>query len=201
LLPLRYGPLVRIVQGVAVRERADAARNRSAVLAAAEALFAHDDLEHVGLALIADAAGVGKATVLRGFGSLGGLVEAIIAPKVVALRHAVEAGPAPLGPGGEPGERLATYLDALLDFVLANRGLIRALEHRGPYAYYDNPASRFWIDELSRRLAAVHPGRDADFHAHVLFTAVRADVLDYLRGEQHMAVDRIRAGLHVLAER
>jgi hypothetical protein len=28
---------------------------------------------------------------------------------------------------------------------------------------------------------------------------MRADVLDYLRGERHMAVDRIRAGLHALA--
>jgi AcrR family transcriptional regulator len=182
-----------------VGERADAARNRSAVLAAAEGLFARDDLDHVGLARIADAAGVGKATVLRGFGTLMGLVEAVIAPKVAALRHAVEAGPAPLGPGGEPGERLAAYLDALLDFVLANRGLIRALEHRGPNAYYDNPASRFWIDELARRIVAVQPGQDAEFHAHVLFTALRADVLDHLRDDRHMTVDRIRAGLHVLA--
>jgi AcrR family transcriptional regulator len=182
-----------------VGERADAARNRSAVLAAAEGLFARDDLDHVGLARIADAAGVGKATVLRGFGTLMGLVEAVIAPKVAALRHAVEAGPAPLGPGGEPGERLAAYLDALLDFVLANRGLIRALEHRGPNAYYDNPASRFWIDELARRIGAVQPGQDAEFHAHVLFTALRADVLDHLRDDRHMSVDRIRAGLHVLA--
>jgi hypothetical protein len=34
-----------------------------------------------------------------------------------------------------------------------------------------------------------------------VFTAMRADVIDYLRVEQHMSTDRIRAGLHVLASR
>ncbi|MGW4287349.1 hypothetical protein ACWEIK_10475 [Streptomyces sp. NPDC004673] len=31
-----------------------------------------------------------------------------------------------------------------------------------------------------------------------MFTALRADVIDYLRAERHMSTDRIRAGLHSL---
>jgi AcrR family transcriptional regulator len=151
-----------------VGERADAVRNRAAVLTAAEALFRQD--APVTLARVAEAAGVGKATVLRRFGDLNGLVEAVLAPKVAAL----------------------------LDFVLDNRTLIRALEHRRPHAYYANPASRFWIGELSRRLHAARPDEDADYLAHAVFTAMRADVIDYLNVEQGMSTDRIRTGLHAL---
>jgi len=162
-------------------------------------LFRHDDPARITLARVAEAAGVGKATVLRRFGDMNGLVEAVIAPKVAALRHAVEAGAPPLGPGGPPHARLHAYLDALFDFILDNRVLIRALEHRRPHAYYANPASRFWIDDLARRLCDAHPAADADYLAHAVFTAMRADVVDYLRVEQGMGNDRIRAGLHALA--
>ncbi|TDD66963.1 TetR/AcrR family transcriptional regulator [Actinomadura darangshiensis] len=180
-------------------ERADAVRNRAAVLSAAAELFDREDVQDVSMSDIAAAAGVGKGTVFRRFGDRTALIEAVLQPRVSALREAVESGPPPLGPGGTPGDALHRYLDALLDFVWANRGLIRALEHRGPYAYYANAASQFWIEELARRLAAARPGDDADYLAHAVFTALRADVIDYLVTAQDMHPDRIRAGLHNLA--
>lgn len=182
-------------------ERADAIRNRATVLHAAEELFRRDDPGRITLARIAESAGVGKATVLRRFGDLNGLVEAVIAPKVTTLRGAVSTGGAPLGPGGAPEARLHAYLDALFDFVLDNRALIRALENQRPHAYYANPASQFWIEELARRLSAVSPAVDAEYLAHAVFTALRADVIDYLVTERHLSTDRIRAGLHTLADR
>jgi hypothetical protein len=39
---------------------------------------------------------------------------------------------------------------------------------------------------------------DADYLAHAVFTALRADVIDYLRTSQNMSTERIRAGLHAL---
>lgn len=179
-------------------QRADAIRNRAAVLNATEALFRQENPGRITLARIAETAGVGKATVLRRFGDLNGLVEAVLAPRVATLQDAIRTGNPPLGPGGSPQARLHTYLDALFDFVLDNRALIRALEHRRPHAYYANPASEFWIDELARRLHGAHPAADADYLAYAVFTAMRADVIDYLRAEQHMSTDRIRAGLHTL---
>ncbi|GGN99475.1 TetR/AcrR family transcriptional regulator [Microbispora bryophytorum] len=181
-------------------ERADAAHNRAAVLTAAEALFQREDLEHVSLARIAQAAGVGKATVMRRFGDLLGLVEALIAPRVAALQDRVRSGAPPLGPGGDAGARLHAYLDALFDFVAENRTLIRALEHYAPHAYYANPASQFWIDELTDRIRAARPSVDAGYLAYAVFTALRADVIDYLRQHRHMATERIRAGVHALAD-
>jgi AcrR family transcriptional regulator len=179
-------------------ERADAVRNRTAVLDAADTLLRRDDLGRITLARIAETAGVGKATVLRHFGDLGGVVEAVIAPRVAGLQEAVRSGHPPLGPGGPAEDRLHAFVDALFDFVLDNRALIRALEHRRPNAYYANPASQFWISELSRRIHAAHPTADAEHLAHVVFTAMRADVVDYLRGHQNMSTERLRAGLHAL---
>ncbi|WP_163505405.1 TetR/AcrR family transcriptional regulator [Fodinicola acaciae] len=179
-------------------ERADVVRNRSAVLDAATALFARDDLGHVTLARIAEAAGVGKATVLRHYGSLEGVIEAVLARQVAAVQERVRTGEPPLGPGGSADERVHAFLDTLIDFVLGNRALIRAIEHRRPDAYYANPASQFWIAELGRRIRAVDSETDAGYRAYVVVTAVRADVVDYLRTAEKMSVRRIRAGLHAL---
>lgn len=61
-------------------ERADALRNREAVLAAADALFAASSSPHsVSMDDIAAAAGVGKGTLFRRFGDRAGLIGAVIA--------------------------------------------------------------------------------------------------------------------------
>ncbi|MDT3445375.1 helix-turn-helix domain-containing protein [Pseudofrankia sp. BMG5.37] len=179
-------------------ERADAARNREAILTAAAELFDRADVETVSMNEIAEAAGVGKGTLFRRFSDRGSLIEAVLTRRAAALLRQ-EQGPPPLGPGGEPAEALHAYLDGLLDFVWANRSLIRALEQSGPNVFYANPASRHWIAELTRRLAAARPGEDADYLAHILYTAVRADAVDYLYTARGMSLDRIRAGLHALA--
>jgi AcrR family transcriptional regulator len=181
------------------QERADAARNREAILAAAADLFDREDPQAVSMTDIAAAAGVGKGTVFRRFGDRTALIKTILQPRAVALRDAVTSGPPPLGPGGSPNEALQSYLDALFDFFWANRGLMRALGHRSPNAYYTNPASQFWIAELTRRLTAARPDDDATYLAHTVFSTLRADVIDYLTTTLHMPPDRIRTGLHHLA--
>lgn len=54
-------------------ERADASRNRARILAAAEQLFADRGASCVSMDEIADAAGVGKGTLFRRFGSRAAL--------------------------------------------------------------------------------------------------------------------------------
>ncbi len=60
-------PIALPVAGAAPPERADAARNRRRILAAAEQLFAARGVGAVTMSEIAAAAGVGKATVFRRF--------------------------------------------------------------------------------------------------------------------------------------
>jgi len=58
------------------RERADAARNRAAVLQAAAGLFAEHGVTAVSMDQVAAAAGVGKGTIFRRFGDKAGLAVA-----------------------------------------------------------------------------------------------------------------------------
>jgi AcrR family transcriptional regulator len=180
-------------------ERADAARNREVILAAAADLFDRAGAEAVSMQDIAEAAGVGKGTVFRRFGDRTTLIEAVLYPRSTSLRRHVEQSQPPLGPGGDPAAALIAYVDALLDFVWANRSLIRALESQAPNAYNANPSSQYWISEIARRLHAAYPAEDSEYLAHVLFTALRADVIDYLVSGRQLPLDRIRAGLHRLA--
>lgn len=71
--------------------RADAARNRAAIVDAARAVFAEDGLE-APLDEIARRAGTGNATLYRRFPTRGDLVAAVFAERMVEHLDAVEAG-------------------------------------------------------------------------------------------------------------
>ena len=80
-------------------ERADAARNRRAILAATERLLASHRPQDISMEQVAAAAGVGKGTVFHRFGNRNGLMYALMVQRAQALEEAVTAGPPPLGPG------------------------------------------------------------------------------------------------------
>ena len=87
------------------RERADAARNRAAVLDAAAALFREHGVEGVSMEAVAAAAGVGKGTLFRRFGDKAGLATALLDTQERTLQEAILFGPAPLGPAVRPRRR------------------------------------------------------------------------------------------------
>src|ERR1700755_897911 len=70
-------------------ERADAARNRRAVLDAAARLFARDGATCVTMEAVAAEAGVGKGTVFRRFGARAGLARAVISDVESQLQEAM----------------------------------------------------------------------------------------------------------------
>ncbi|MCT2590389.1 TetR/AcrR family transcriptional regulator [Streptomyces sp. N2-109] len=163
------------------KERADAVRNREAVLAAAARLFAdHGGPERVSMDDIAQAAGVGKGTLFRRFGDRTGLVRALVEQRTERLRAQVVSGPPPLGPGARPDVRVLAVLDALLRFKLDNRPLMLALENADVGSPYQNEAYELWHAQLMALLAEVRGHRDADFLAHALLAAVRSDLIEHL---------------------
>src|SRR4051812_13633892 len=107
------------------KERADAARNRAAVLEAAARLFAEHGVEAVSLDQVAAAAGVGKGTLFRRFGDKSGLAVALLDNRESVLQEAILHGPPPLGPGAGPAERLTAFTDAYLDYLLPHLALVR----------------------------------------------------------------------------
>lgn len=178
------------------KPRKDAARNRRAVLAAADDLFARcESPEGVTMADIAAAAGVGKGTLFRAFGDRTGLIRALYEARLEPVMDAVEAGPPPLGPAGPPLQRILALLDALLCFKLDNRRLAMALEETGSTSPYQAEHYERWHSLLQAMLEQIPGLDDCDFTAHALLAATRADLVEHLAGRECVPRDRMRAQL------
>lgn len=176
------------------KPRKDAARNRAAILAAADTLFARlGSPEDVTMADIAAAAGVGKGTLFRAFDDRPGLLRALYEARLEPLREAVEAGPPPLGPATPPRQRALALLDAVLCFKLDNRRLALALEESGSSSPYQAEHYERWHGLLRAVLDQVPGLTDSDFTAHALLAATRADLVEHLAGQERIPRDRMRA--------
>ena len=177
------------------RERADAARNRAAVLAAAARLFAEKGVESVSLDEVAAAAGVGKGTVFRRFGDKAGLAVALLDDRERALQEAILHGPPPLGPGAPAGERLTAFVQAYLDYLVRHLPLVRMSETASPGARYRIGAYRFWHQHVAILLAGTP---DPDSAAHALLAPLAAEHVTAMLPE--LGGERIGATLTRLAQ-
>ncbi|MEV7770243.1 helix-turn-helix domain-containing protein [Kitasatospora sp. NPDC086791] len=178
------------------KERADAARNRAAVLEAAAGLFAELGVDAVSMDQVAAAAGVGKGTLFRRFGDKSGLAVALLDARERELQEAILHGPPPLGPGAPAAERLTAFLDAYLDYLLEHLALVRMSETATPGARYRIGAYRFWHRHLAILLATAP---DPEHTAHALLAALAADHVAALLPE--LGEQRIRTNLIRLAHR
>ncbi|MGW8776485.1 TetR/AcrR family transcriptional regulator [Streptomyces sp. NPDC055796] len=178
------------------KERADAARNRAAVLEAAARLFAEQGVEAVSMDQVAAAAGVGKGTLFRRFGDKSGLAAALLDARERVLQEAILHGPPPLGPGAPADERLDAFLNAYLDYLLEHLALVRMSETASPGARYRIGAYRFWHRHVAILLATAP---DPDQCAHALLAGLAADHVAALLPE--LGEERMRSGLLRLARR
>jgi AcrR family transcriptional regulator len=116
-------------------ERRDAARNREALLAAAESLIAECGVNAVTMEAVATRAGVGKGTVFRRFESREGLMAAVLNRSETVFQAAILSGPPPLGPGAEPMERLLAFGHTRLHLNRLHGRLIVAAGRAGARSY------------------------------------------------------------------
>ena len=107
-------------------ERADAARNRLALLAAAREMLAEQGADTLTMDGLAEHAGLGKGTVFRRFGTRAGIFQALLDDSARTLQEQVFSGPPPLGPGADPLDRLIAYGRAQVGFLLSHREIARA---------------------------------------------------------------------------
>jgi len=175
------------------RERADAVRNRRAILAATEDLLTRYRPDQVSVERIAAAAGVGKGTVFHRFGSRNGLMVELMRERAMALGEAVTDGPPPLGPGAPPRERLRAFIEAVYEVVSRNKGLMAALgstiahppppgepadaEDEVACARANHPVYQVWHAHIGALIAAVRPDLDAEMLADVLLSPLQNDVV------------------------
>jgi AcrR family transcriptional regulator len=173
-------------------ERADAARNRARILSAAERLFAERGASCVSMDEVACAAGVGKGTLFRRFGSRAALARAVLSERESAFQEAIIRGEPPLGPGAPPLERLVAFGVSVLDLLAGHADLVVAAEGGGarfasaPYAVY-----RLHITLLLRQ---ANRECDAEYLAEALLACLGADFFLYLRDGREMELQRLKAG-------
>jgi AcrR family transcriptional regulator len=154
-------------------ERADAARNRARVLAAATELFATRDPRTVTMDEIAKAACVGRATVYRRYPDVWSIAVALLDEHERALQEQLIRGEPPLGPGAPPGERLAAFYAAMVELVETHADLVLGTETGG--ARFSTGAYGFWSAHVRALLIAADVG-DPDTMVDVLLAPVSAEL-------------------------
>lgn len=181
------------VLGADHRERADAARNRTSILDAAERLFAERSVDCVTMDAIACAAGVGKGTLFRRFGDRANLFRALLDERERAFQEAFIRGPAPLGPGASAKCRLVAFGHALLDLIEIQGDLLAAAETGPPGVRLGADvyvAHRAHVTALLREAA---PTGNSEYVADVLLGALAAGVVLYQRRVREMPLAELKA--------
>jgi AcrR family transcriptional regulator len=185
-----YATPLELLRTPPPKERADAARNRAAILDAAGRLFAEHGVDAVSMDQVATAAGVGKGTLFRRFGDKAGLAAALLDARERVLQEAVLHGPPPVGPGAPPAERLAAFAEAYLDYLLGHLPLVRMSENAAPGARYRIGAYRFWHRHVAILLDGVP---DPEHTAHALLAPLAAEHVAALLPE--LGEHRVKAGI------
>jgi AcrR family transcriptional regulator len=179
--------------------RADAARNRDKVLVAAERLFAEHGPDCVSMDAVAAEAGVGKGTLFRGFGDRAGLVLALLTEHERRLQEDIIRGPAPLGPGAPPVERLIAFGERLFEHFAQHGALIAAAE-QGVVRYSSGPFASYRL-HVQTLVQAAAPDKDWEYLADALLASIRVDHVRYLQNVREMSDERIAAGWADLVRR
>ncbi|MFC0431811.1 TetR/AcrR family transcriptional regulator [Kutzneria buriramensis] len=179
-------------------ERADAARNRAKVLAAAARLFAEAGTDTVTMDEIAKAAGIGRATLYRRYPDTRSIALALLDEHERELQAKIISGAPPLGPGATPGERLAAFLAALAD--LLERHLHLALGAETGHARYTTGAYALWRSHV-RLLLAEAGAEDPDTLCDMVLAPLAPEVYWFQRHTRGHSAEQITAALRLMASR
>lgn len=161
----------------APHERGDAARNRTLLLDAARRLVAARGADAVTMDDVAAAAGVGKGTLFRRFGSRAGLMIVLLDEDERAAQQAFLFGPPPLGPGAPPLERLVAFGRQRISFVHTHHALLSAANR--------DPRSRFNAPSMVRRthvrmlLRDAHTTGDVEVQTDALLALLDVDYIEH----------------------
>ncbi|MDT7657474.1 MAG: hypothetical protein QOF38_2189 [Pseudonocardiales bacterium] len=190
------------VVGQPPAERADAARSRRKLLAAARALMAeHGGVGCLSMDGLAARAGVGVGTVYRRFGDRGGLAEALLDDDEQLFQEAFIFGPPPLGPGAPPLARARAFLHGVLDQMERHADLAALSETRSPTARYNVPAYRLYRVHLGQLLREADLEIDPEYLVDALIAMVGASLFLYQRRERRQSLAQLKAGIDQVLSR
>ena len=179
-------------------ERADAARNRERVLAAAARLHADRGVAGLNMDDVAAAAGVGKGTLYRRFTDKAGLAAALLDERGRRLQERMLFGPPPLGPGAPAADRLAAFVTAYVEHTVASLDLVLLSETSTPGGRLAKPIYPFWrrhVEVLLEEAGAP----DARTRAEALLAVLAAEQLQRWTVVDGRPPDELGAALATIA--
>ena len=180
-------------------ERGDAARNRALLLDAARRLIAARGPDTLTMDEIAAAAGVGKGTLFRRFGSRAGLMIVLLDEDEQAEQRAFLFGPAPLGPSAPPLERLLAYGRARLRFVHTHHALLSDID-RDPQSRYNAPVT-LHRNHIHVLLEAAGTTGDLDAQTEGLLAPLQADYVEHQINERGLTLEELGDAWESLARK
>ena len=176
---MHIGPVLSVAEP-APAERGDAARNRQLLLDAARRLIAERGADALTMDELARAAGVGKGTVFRRFGSRAGLMTELLDDDERANQQAFMFGPPPLGPAATPLQRLVAFGRMRTAFAHTHHALLSAA-NRDPNTRHNAPA-QVLRTHVRMLLAAADSTGDLDAQTDALLALVDADYVAHRIG-------------------
>jgi AcrR family transcriptional regulator len=182
-------------------ERADAARNRRRILAAAARLIEERGVEQVSMDAIAAQAGVGKGTLFRRFGDRSGLVMALLDERTREFQDGLIRGEPPLGPGAPPVERVVAFGRGMLALLEAHGDMLLAAGLGGRWVRGETGVYAMYRTHLAMLVREVDPELDDEYVAEALLAPLTAETFLYLRKGRDVALERIEAGYEHLVRR
>jgi len=174
-------------------ERADAARNRATILTAAEALVAERGAQCVTMDQVARAAGVGKGTLFRHFGDRCGLMRALLDERERGLQEGFIRGPAPLGPGAPPRERLVAFGERMLEHIEIQGDLLVAAENGAPGERLRHSVYAAYRAHVTALLGESGYVGNVDYLADVLLGTLVSELVLFQRRERGMSQAQLKA--------
>ncbi len=181
------------------QERGDAARNRALLLAAARRLVAERGADAVTMDDVAAAAGVGKGTLFRRFGSRAGLMMVLLDEDERASQQAFLFGAPPLGPGAPPADRLAAFGRQRIGFTHTHHAVLSAA-NRDPRSRFNAPAmvQRTHVRMLLR---AADTTGDLEIQTDALLSLLDADYVEHQLGDGGHTLDTLGDAWESLARK
>jgi AcrR family transcriptional regulator len=182
-------------------ERADAARNRRRILAAAARLIEEHGVEHVSMDAIAADAGVGKGTLFRRFGDRSGLVMALLDERTREFQDGLIRGEPPLGPGAAPVERIVAFGFGMLALLEAHGEMLLAAELGARWVRGEAGVYALYRTHLAMLVRECSPELDDEYLAEALLASLTPEAFLYLRKGRALPLERIEAGYEQLVRR
>lgn len=173
--------------------RADAARNREAILNAARKIIEDTGDVNFSMDELASAARVGKGTIFRRFENRQGVLDALLDYRTQKFQHDFMFGPPPLGPGAPARDRLLAFgaADIAFNRSLGPLAAATAGQFRG---YFSHPARRLTSTHLTMLLREAGFTGDTEVANYTLLAFLNPGGLDVMQADLDVTPERLATG-------